>query len=119
MDDIEKAIPALTIKQVSQKFNITRPTLRYWEREMAGVLTPLRTQGGQRRYTLQHLLIIEEIKGLKKKGLSLIDIKNILNNKYNTDSKHSNSDKTDLLADQILEIVKSAIYRFFEEEKRG
>jgi len=116
MDDFEKTIPTLTIKQVSQRLNITRPTLRYWEKEMDGLLVPLRTPGGQRRYTLKHLFMIEEIRRLKEKGLSLVNIKNTLNHKYHSETGNSNVDRIDLLADQISEIVKSAIYSFFEKE---
>ena len=38
-------------------------------------MVPLRTNGGQRRYAAEHISIIEEIKGLKRAGLSLVEIK--------------------------------------------
>ena len=66
---------AITIQQVSQKLDIPKPTLRFWEREFEGILVPLRTNGGQRRYAPEHISVIKEIKMLKKAGLSLIQIK--------------------------------------------
>jgi DNA-binding transcriptional MerR regulator len=39
------------------------------------LLAPLRTNGGQRRYTVENIAVIEEIKKLKRKGMSLPDIK--------------------------------------------
>jgi len=90
--------------------------LRFWEKELDGLIVPLRTQGAQRRYTSEHLFLIEEIKRLKRKGLSLVDIKNKLNNNYNAEGSNSNSQRIDLLANQVAEIVKSAIYRFFDGE---
>ena len=66
---------AITIQQVSQKLDVPKPTLRFWEREFDGILAPLRTNGGQRRYAPEHISVIEEIKMLKKAGLSLIQIK--------------------------------------------
>ena len=65
----------ITIQQVSQRLDVPKPTLRFWEREFEGILVPLRTNGGQRRYAPEHISVIEEIKMLKKAGLSLIQIK--------------------------------------------
>jgi len=113
---MQRSPQTLTIQQVSQRLKVTKHTLRFWEKTLAGVIVPLRTKGGQRRYTLEHLFVIEEIKRLKKKGLSLTDIKNKLYDSYNTGEDNSNSERIDLLANQIAEAVKSAIYRFFEGE---
>ena len=66
---------AITIQQVSQKLDVPKPTLRFWEREFDGILVPLRTSGGQRRYAPEHISVIKEIKMLKKDGLSLVEIK--------------------------------------------
>ena len=109
----------LTIQQASQRLKVTKHTLRFWEKELDGLIVPLRTQGAQRRYTSEHLFLIEEIKRLKRKGLSLVDIKSRLNNSHNAEENTSNSQRIDLLANQIAEIVKSAIYRFFEGENSG
>ena len=51
-----------TIQQLSTKLNIPKPTLRFWEKEFEGILVPLRTKGGQRRYAPGHVSLIEEIK---------------------------------------------------------
>ena len=106
----------LTIRQASQRLKVTKHTLRFWEKELSGVIIPLRTQGGQRRYTLEHLFIIEEIKRLKRKGLSLIEIKKKLNNNSNAGEDNPNLQRIDILANHIAQMVKSAIYRFFEGE---
>ena len=60
---------AITIQKVSQKLDVPKPTLRFWEREFDGILVPLRTNGGQRRYAPEHISVIEEIKMLKKAGV--------------------------------------------------
>ena len=116
---MQKSLQTLTIQEVSQRLKVTKHTLRFWEKELDGLIVPLRTQGGQRRYTPEHLFIIEEIRRLKRKGLSLVHIKNKLDNSYNAEEDNSNSPRIDLLANQIAEIVKSAIYRFFEGENSG
>ena len=105
-----------TIQKVSEKCRLTKHTLRFWEKELKGIIVPLRTSGGQRRYTHEHVIIIEEVKRLKKDGLSLQAIKNTLHEKYNVhenDTEHS----VDQLANRISDIVKSAIHHFFETEQ--
>jgi len=72
---MEQKEKLLSIQQVSTKLNIPKPTLRFWEKEFEGFLQPFRTPGGQRRYTSEHIAIIEEIKKLKGTGLSLEEIK--------------------------------------------
>jgi DNA-binding transcriptional MerR regulator len=102
----------LTIQEVSKRSGVSTHTLRFWEKELEGVIVPERTKGGQRRYTLDHLLVIEEIKGLKGKGLSLIDIKRELNHRFNSDEEHYNNERADVLANKIADIVRTTIFNF-------
>ena len=53
---------------------------------------------------------------MKRKGLSLIDIGNKLDNSPNAENNKSNAQSIDLLSNQLVEMVKSAVYRFFEGE---
>ena len=108
---------SLTIQEASKSLKLTKHTLRFWEKELEGLIVPLRTRGGQRRYTPDHLLIIREVKRLKKKGLSLEEIKSKLQKKYNSGVEPiSNSQKIDLLANQIAEIVRSTVYNLLQKE---
>ena len=105
----------LTIQQISENLEVPRPTLRFWEKEFEGILVPLRTKGGQRRYTAEHIFVVKEIRTLKKAGLSLSEIKRKLG-----DSNHGNNsgqEGIDLLAEKVAEVVKSEVLRFFE--RRG
>jgi DNA-binding transcriptional MerR regulator len=106
----------LTIKEASQRLGVTCHTLRFWEKELEGVIVPLRTQGGQRRYTKAHLYILEDIKKLKSRGLSLIEIKNILNRKHGQVSFNPPTQEVDFIANHLAEIVKSAVYKILKEE---
>ena len=67
-----------SIQEVSIQLNIPKPTLRFWEKEFEGILQPLRTDGGQRRYTCEHIAIVENINAFKKAGLSLAEIRRVL-----------------------------------------
>ena len=105
-----------TIQEISEKLGVTKHTLRFWEKELEGIIVPLRTSGGQRRYTPDHLSIIEEIKRLRDKGLSLLDVRRVLQNGNGQGYEESNLQSIDFLAEQIAESVKTTIYRFFKNE---
>lgn len=114
---MQESFQKLTIQEVSERLNISKHTLRFWEKELDGIIEPLRTKGGQRRYTLKHLFIIEEIKSLKKKGMSLLSIKKQMDSNKKDKNGTADPQDVDLLANQIAEIVRRAVYRYFEEEK--
>ena len=104
-----------TIQQLSRELNIPKPTLRFWEKELEGLLVPLRTRGGQRRYTAEHISTIEEIKKLKGEGMSLLDIRRVFQN--NRAGNISNTVRIDLLLNRITEVVKAEIASFLENEE--
>lgn len=106
----------LTIQEVSARAGISKHTLRFWERELNGVIVPLRTKGGQRRYTFEHILVVEEIKRLKGKGYSLNDIKRDLVLRFDSEAEHYNSQRADVLANRIAEMVRTAIFSFLEDK---
>jgi len=103
-----------TIQQLSLKLNIPKPTLRFWEKELDGIIVPQRTRGGQRRYTAEHISIIETITALKKSGKSLSEIKDKLsNNKTKDDDFYF--DEIDILAKRIARVVRAEVYNFFQK----
>ncbi len=75
---------------------------------------PLRTRGGQRRYTAEHISTIEEIKKLKQEGMSLLDIKRVFHN--NKTGNISDTARFDRLLNRITEVVKAEIASFLENE---
>ena len=102
-----------TIQQVSLKLNIPKPTLRFWEKEFKDLIVPLRTQGGQRRYTQDHISLIEKIKKLRENGMPILEIKKYFNHRFGEFNNHSESGEIDFLADHIAKIVRNEIYNFF------
>ena len=44
---MEKNNHTLTSSQLSTLLNVSKPTLRYWEKEFDGILVPRRTAGGR------------------------------------------------------------------------
>jgi len=106
----------LTIQEVSARSGISKHTLRFWEKELTGVIVPLRTKGGQRRYTPEHILMVEEIKRLKGNGFSLEDIRRDMNHRFNGEADHLNDQEADVLAKRIAEMVRAAVFSFLEEK---
>ena len=106
----------MTIQEMSEKARVSTHTLRFWERVFEGVIVPLRTKGGQRRYTADHLFMIEEIKRFRSQGLSLPDIKAALKSSAIATATKDPEPQLDLLANQIDQVVRSTIYTFFERK---
>ena len=110
-------IQTLSIQEVSSRLNVTKHTLRFWEKELEGVLVPQRSRGGQRRYTQEHLLLIQEIRGLKQRGLRLAEIKMRLDGRHDLKAERTIEQKIDNIAEHIAEIVRTAIYSLLDKAK--
>jgi len=106
----------LSIQQLSLRLKIPRSTLRFWEREFKGVLVPLRTKGGQRRYTREHISMIEEIKKLREMGVNLTEIHAHLMKMYPNKMDKVNPGRIDFLANRVAEVVRDEVCRFFQRE---
>jgi len=52
------------IKEVSQRIGIPVSTIRFWQKEFGNVVAPVRTNGGQRRYSERDVANLERIKEL-------------------------------------------------------
>ena len=104
----------LSILEVSEKLNVPKHTLRFWEKELNGLLVPLRTNGGQRRYTVENLSLLDEIKKCRDNGLSLPEIIEKISQSFERESSQPN--KVDLLATRVAEAVRAEVYNFFKTE---
>jgi DNA-binding transcriptional MerR regulator len=102
----------LTIKEVSERLDIPKPTLRFWEKELEGIIVPLRSLGGQRRYTESHIPVFEQINKLRTTGKSISQIKDFFNNGHNTKKLSDAQNDIDMLTDRIAEIVKLEVTKF-------
>ena len=116
MDPQEQPV---SIQHLSLRLKIPKSTLRFWEREFQGVLVPLRTKGGQRRYTLENMFVIKKIKKLREKEVSLTQIHAHLMKDYRSGMDNLNPSKIDFLANRVAELVKDEVCRFFNGEGKG
>ena len=107
----------MSIEAVSRQLRIPKHTLRFWEKEFEGILIPSRTLGGQRRYTLENIVRIEEINRLRRNGMGLSEIKGRM--MMNDRGGAGGSDRIDLLANRVAEVVKAEVCQFLRKENRG
>ena len=114
MTDHDKAL--LSIQQISLKLDIPRSTLRFWEKELAGFILPVRTSGGQRRYGFEDLSIIGKVKELRNRGMSLTEIKSHLQTDSQDVVKGQQLGNIDLLAERVAEVIKVEVYKFLSSQ---
>lgn len=66
----------MTIKEVEQKLEVPRATVRFYEKE--GLIQPQRGENGYREYSQQDVVTLKRIIILRKLGLSVSDIEDVL-----------------------------------------
>ena len=101
-----------TIQQLSEKLSIPKPTLRFWEKELNGIIIPFRTPGGQRRYTDDDLQLIEQIAMLRHKGMSIAEIRIALDKQLDRKGCVPTSTEMDQLVEKIAGIVKKEVRQY-------
>lgn len=89
----------LTIKEVSEKYQIPEATLRYYEKE--GILLPVKRKNGRRDYTEENLKNIEFVQCMRNAGMSIERLK-----RYISLSKEKNTEqeRKEILEEQRSEI---------------
>jgi MerR family transcriptional regulator, heat shock protein HspR len=68
--------PWYTVAQATELLGVNPPTLRRWEQE--GLVSPQRTEGGQRRYTRRELQQLDQVAQLADEGVTTVGIRKIL-----------------------------------------
>lgn len=101
-----------TIKELSERLDIPKPTLRFWEKELEGIIVPLRSSGGQRRYTESHIPVFEQIKKLRNEGKSISQVKELFSNGNEIIKLSDTQDDIEVLTQRISELVKMEVIRF-------
>lgn len=107
-------MPRFTIREISLRCAVPTSTLRFWERKFEPLLSPLRSPGGQRRYTPAHIELIERIKKLQAEGLSLDEMRRALEPTW-SEAPAAAVDGIERLADRVAGLVREEVYRYFSE----
>jgi DNA-binding transcriptional MerR regulator len=104
-----------SIQQISQKCDVPKSTLRFWEKRLDPLFSPIRSSGGQRRYVQEHIDLIGRIKQLQADGLSLDEMRQALEQTMSPDPAPTAVEGLDRLADRVAGLVKEEVYRFLRE----
>jgi DNA-binding transcriptional MerR regulator len=112
MNETQLYAHQFTIQELSERLDIPKPTLRFWEKELGGVIVPLRTAGGQRRYTNIHITVLGKIKDLRDSGKSITEIKEYFNNGHDHEKPIDDEIAIDILTKKIAELVKLEVTKF-------
>lgn len=114
---INQSEQLLTIQQISLKLDIPKSTLRFWEKELDVFIMPIRTSGGQRRYSLINLSLIGKVKEFRDMGMSLAEIKSKLQADNQLVVKKPSLDNFERLAERVAELIKKEVYNFLYSQK--
>ena len=107
----------LSIQEVSLGLNIPKHTLRFWEKEFQGILVQIRTDGGQRRYKIEHLAILGQIKLLKEEGKSLLEIRERLQRDSESKIDRPGVETIDILSKRIAEVLRDEIFTYLKKNE--
>jgi DNA-binding transcriptional MerR regulator len=106
-----------TIKEVSELTSIPVHTLRFWEKVFKGYITPVRTNGGHRRYTIETIDLIKHVRiFVYDKGYTLNGALNELklHDSIGIELKKQNNIET--LVNEIAKMIKERILRDVRQE---
>jgi DNA-binding transcriptional MerR regulator len=109
----KEKISTMMIQQVSERLNLPKSTIRFWEKEFEGLIQPTRSAGGQHRYSENDLAVLAAIHARKNQGLSLSQIRMQL---MQGDSIEAtlNMHAVDKLTERITQYVRREIYNFLK-----
>ena len=99
--EIDETTPLFVISVAAELSGMHPQTLRQYDR--MGLVSPTRTQGKSRRYTVQDVAKLREIQRLSTEGVSLEGIRRVMNLvDENTDLKQRVRDLERELANQVM-----------------
>ncbi|MCF8529081.1 MAG: MerR family transcriptional regulator [Aquiluna sp.] len=99
--ELNETTPLFVISVAAELSQMHAQTLRQYDR--MGLVSPTRTQGGSRRYTMQDVAKLREIANLSSQGVSLEGIRRVLNLvDENLELKNRVRDLEGELANQVL-----------------
>jgi DNA-binding transcriptional MerR regulator len=91
------------IREASEITGVPAHTIRFWEKDFSTYLKPYRTDGGQRRYSLEDIEIIKKIRHFRYK--EKYTIAGTINELQNNRRAIKNKDM-EKMVDEIAEMIK-------------
>jgi DNA-binding transcriptional MerR regulator len=115
----------MSIREMSALTGVPPHTLRFWEKKMPAVLSPMRTRGGQRRYSSEMVDRVHMIRRLtEEKRYSLAAIQSHLSATSGFAEPISNSGQhirkeqaIDLLVNEIAGLLKEKLLHLLKSDE--
>ncbi len=101
--DIRRSMPLFPIGTVMQLADLTARQIRYYEEH--GLVTPARTEGNRRLFSLNDIDKLLEIKDLLEQGVNMAGIKRILGDGIEAESDRP-AKKPDLSESDLKKLLK-------------
>ena len=105
--EIRKTMPLLPISIVMQLTDLTARQIRYYEEHE--LITPARTEGNRRMFSLNDVDILLEIKDLLDQGINMAGIKKVFAMK--NEPVLANQAKTEITDDDLRRILREEMHQ--------
>jgi DNA-binding transcriptional MerR regulator len=109
----------LTIAEVSRQTGIPVTTLRFYEKELAGLLPLRRTRGGHRRYRPEDVARLAAVRKLTdSKGMKLADVRRVLSSRGDFEPLKDQLDRLREILSQESGRIDELLHRLSRLEER-
>ncbi len=109
----------LTIAQVSRQTGIPVTTLRFYERELTGLLPLIKTRGGHRRYRPEDVARLAAVRRLTQtEGMRLADVRRVMSSRGDFELVKEQLDRLQKLISQESARIDEMLHRFSRLEER-
>jgi DNA-binding transcriptional MerR regulator len=109
----------LTIAEVSRQTGIPVTTLRFYEKELAGLLPLRRTRGGHRRYRPEDVARLAAVRKLTdSEGMKLADVRRVLSSRGDFEPLKDQLDRLREILSQESARIDELLHRLSRLEER-
>src|ERR1700730_18009342 len=109
----------LTIAEVSRQTGIPVTTLRFYEKELAGLLPLRRTRGGHRRYRPEDVARLATVRKLTdSEGMKLADVRRVLSSRGDFEPLKDHLDRRREILSQESGRIDELLHRLSPLEER-
>ncbi len=109
----------LTIAEVSRQTGIPVTTLRFYEKELAGLLPLRRTRGGHRRYRPEDVVRLAAVRKLTdSEGMKLADVRRVLSSRGDFEPLKDQLDRLREILSQESGRIDELLHRLSRLEER-
>ncbi len=112
-------VPGLSITEVSRQTGIPVTTLRFYEKELPGLLPIRKTRGGHRRYRPEDVERLSAVRRLtEQRGLKLADVRRAMTSRGDAEALRQELDRIAEILRRQSESVDELLHRVARLESR-